>query len=227
MLLATLVVAALLSLLRFPAIEFLAPLVEIVVDIIHTDEPVAEIAPVPVTVTEPALQTEVPVTEAVPALETITEIAPQAEELAEESAAASGAVVDRSVDWETEKIIAVQNAIDEMEKTVSVNPNFDARRREAAIKFRPSEAPVKKEIWDYVEKDQIGRTILRDGNFYRVLDDPSAINRYAFETFDKYMVYWTYTKYVPKELPWVQEIRDSHAYLREREDRRNGIFKQD
>ena len=227
MLLATLIVAALLSLLRFPTIEFLGPLVDIVVDIIHTDEPVAEIAPVQEAITEPVVQTEVPVSEVVPALETVTETAPPAEELVEESAAISGAVVDQSVDWETEKTIAVQNAIDEMEKIVSVNPNFDARRRGAAIKFRPSEAPVKKEIWDYVEKDQIGRNILRYGNFYRVLDDPSAVNQYAFKTFEQYMVYWTYRKYVPKELPWVQKIRDSHAYLRVREDRRNGIFKED
>lgn len=227
MLLATLLVAALLSVLRFPTVEILSPLVELVVDIVHVDEPATEIAPVQEAVVETTPQTEDPVAEIAPALATAEEAVPQTEDPPAEAQATSVAVAELSVDWETEKVDAVQNAIDEMEKTVSVNPKFDERRREAAVKFRPSEAPVRKEIWDNVEKDQMGRTILRNGNCYRVIDDPSVANRWAFENFDQYITYCTYRKYVGKELPWVDEVRARHAYLREREDRRNGIFKQD
>lgn len=224
MLLATLLVAALLSLLRFPTVEILAPLAELVVDIVNNEEPVEITAPVPEVLVEPVSATEDLVSEIAPAQEIVEETSPPIEDSQAELQAAAAAVAEQSVDWETEKLDAVQNTVDEMEKIVSVNPNFDERRREAAVKFRPSEAPVKKEIWENVEKDVLGRTILRSGDCFRVIDDPSVANRWAFENFDQYITYCTYRKYIGKELPWVDEVRARHAYLRRREDRRNGIL---
>ena len=222
MFLATLMVAAILSVLRFPSIDLLSPLMDIVVDIVNIDTPDTDVAPVTETVSDSVPQPVAPVAE--PDLQRIGDPSPSIEESSAEPQATPATVVESLVDWETEMEKAVQDAVDQMEKTVSVNPNFDERRRVAAIKFRPSEAPIKREIWDNVEKDQAGRTILRHGDFFRVLDDPRLFNRDAFETFEQYMVFWTYRKYVPKELPWVEEIRETHAYLRIREDRRNGIF---
>ena len=224
MVVATLLVATLLSVLRFPTFDLLSPLMEIVVNIVNVDTPEADVASVPESVSDPVPQTVEPTVEPEPVLQRIEKPSSPTAESPAESQITPTAVAQLSVDWETEKAQAVQDAVDEMERTVSVNPNFDQLRKEAAIKFRASRAPVKKEIWDNVEKDQIGRTILRHGDFYRVLDDPSLSNRDAFETFEQYMVFWTYRKYVPKELPWVEEIRDTHAYLRRQEDRRNGIF---
>lgn len=116
----------------------------------------------------------------------------------------------------------VKEIIANPQKKYAVNPPFDEKRRIAAIKFRPSEAPVKREIWDNAEKDQLGRTILRDGNRFRILDDPSGVNRDIFETYEQYMVFFTFpfSKAAPKELPWVNEVREQFAYLRLREEQR-------
>jgi hypothetical protein len=125
-------------------------------------------------------------------------------------------------DWHEFGTGIVRERIANPEKQYTVNPPFDEKRRVAAIKFRPSEAPIKREIWENVEKDQLGRTILRDGNCFRVLDDPSGVNREIFETFDQHMIYCSLSlaKAPPKELPWVNEIREQYAYLRLREEQR-------
>ena len=229
---ATLMVAAILSVTRFPTIDLLSPLSEIIVDIVSVDPPITENALVP------ELRPAETFAEPVPETRAIAEPAPPAAEVPVEAQTTPAAISEspavsestpdiatgQAVDWETEMIIAVLNAVDQMERPFTVNPNFDALRREAAIRFRPSEAPIKKEIWDYVEKDQAGRSVLRFGNFYQVLDDPRLFNRDAFMTFERHMVFATYRKYIPKELPWVKEVRNNHAYLRIQEDRRNGIF---
>lgn len=219
MLVATFLVAAVLSVLRFPTVEFLAPIMELVVDIVRVDAPKPEQAQVEQTISEP-----VPLAEAEPELQIVEELLPATESAATESQVVPAAVAELSIEWEAEKQKAVQDAVDEMERTFSVNPNFDQLRKEAAVKFRASRAPVKKEIWDNVEKDVLGRTILRSGDCFRVIDDPSVINQWAFANFDQYITYCTYRKYIGHNLPWVEEILDTHAYLRVREDRRNGIF---
>jgi hypothetical protein len=222
MLLATLLVAAVLSVLRFPTIDFLAPVMELVVDIVRDEPAKPELVSVPQP--EPAPLTEEPLTDVEPALQTTANPVTVSEDLAVESQSTPAAVAELSIEWEVEKQKAVQRAVDEMERTVSVNPNFDQLRKEAAVKFRASRAPVRKEIWENVEKDVLGRTILRSGDCFRVLDDPSVINQWTFANFDQFITYCTYHKYIGHDLPWVQEIFDTHAYLREREDRRNGIF---
>ena len=224
MLVATFLVAAVLSVLRFPTVEFLTPIMELVVDIVRVDTPKPELAPVEQTISEPVPQTEAPLAEAVPELQIVEELLPETENAATESQDVPAAVAELSIEWEAEKLKAVQDAVDEMERTFSVNPNFDQLRKEAAVKFRASRAPVKKEIWDNVEKDVLGRTLLRSGDCFRVIDDPSVINQWAFANFDQYITYCTYRKYIGHDLPWVQEIIDTHEYLRVREDRRNGIF---
>ena len=92
-------------------------------------------------------------------------------------------------DWQALKDAAVTRVLQESARTVSLHPQLDEKRRLAAVKYRPSRAPAKKEIWDNVEKDQFGRTLLWHENCYRVLDDPSAVNREIFETFTQYMVF--------------------------------------
>lgn len=227
MLFATLIVAAILSVLHFPTIDVLAPISELLVNIVDVNPPVEESATANDDAVEPDPEIDEPLIEPEPATKTVANVVPATGETVAESSSITPAEAKQAVEWEKQKADAVQAAIDALENVASVNPNFDERRREAAIKFRPSEAPAKTEIWDNVEKDQMGRTILRNGNCYRVIDDPSVINRWAFENFDQYITYCTYQKYVGHELPWVEDIRDRHAYLRERQERRNGIFKSD
>ena len=229
LLVATLLVVGILSVVRFPTIDQFFPLMEIAVDIVNVNEPAEEVAPLPETTIEPLPQTLEPIAEPAPAElsaveQVVEESPPPVAEPAVEFQSIPNAVVELPVDWELEKAQAVKDAIDALERVVSVNPNFDQLRKEAAVKFRASRAPVKKELRDYVEKDQAGRTIYQYGNTYMVLDDPRLFNRDAFETYGQYMVYVTYSKHIPKELPWVKEIRKNYAYLRIQEDRRNGIF---
>ena len=165
MFVATLLVIGILSVVRFPTIDLLFPLMEIVVDIVNVNEPVEEAAPLPETVVEPLPQTVEPIAEPVPAepvpAEQAVEEAPTpVAEPAAEAQPIPNAVVTLSIDWEFEKVQAVKDAIDALERVASVNPNFDQLRKEAAVKFRASRAPVKNEPWDYVDKDQAGRTIL-------------------------------------------------------------------
>jgi hypothetical protein len=107
----------------------------------------------------------------------------------------------------------VQRFVNEQQKTYSLNPVQDELRRQAAEKFRPSRAPVKKEIWENVEVDQLGRKILVSGDCHRVVDDPGATRQDAFREFHQFIVFCSKYKRTPKELPWVEEVRERYAYL--------------
>ncbi|MGI9203480.1 MAG: hypothetical protein ACR2Q3_05700 [Woeseiaceae bacterium] len=223
LLVATVFVAGLLSMMRLPEFRILNPLVELIVDITRYEDPSVqvELAPEEMPVRREASevavdQTSLPV-----------ESAPDVGEIVEEQVAESAAqaiIAERSFDWEAAKTDAVQSAVDDLGESLRANPSFDEQRAVAAVKFRASEAPVKKEIWENVEKDELGRTLLRKGDCYRVLDDPSAVNRWAFENFGQYITYCTNRKYVGKDLAWVKDIHQRFAYLRNRMDRRDGIF---
>lgn len=204
MLLAALVVAGVLSLLRLPAPGQFAPLLELVIEIVRT-QPEAEREPQLLPPTPQPL--EAPVQE--PPIVKPAEVAPSEE----------AAVQTEPTDWEVLRDEAIKAVLDaaERERNYSVNPGFEKARREAAVRFRASVAPEKRHIWDNVEKDQLGRTILRDGNCFRVLDDPNATNRWAFENFDQYIVYcdFVFGGGKGKELPWVEIIRERYPYLRD------------
>ena len=207
MVLAATMLAGILSLVRLPSPGQFFPLLELVVEITRNEadarpEPVPEVRPE----TLPAEPTPQPLQEQ-----------PAAEPLTETAAIESLPTPHPPIDWETLRDEAVQAAIDEAEKIYSVNPVFDRARREAAVRFRASVAPDQTFIWDNIEKDQLGRTILRDGSCFKVLDDPSVANRYAFETFDQYMVYceFSFAQKKGRNLPWVEEIRQRYPYLRD------------
>ncbi|MDH4072761.1 MAG: hypothetical protein OEV41_06625 [Gammaproteobacteria bacterium] len=202
-----LLLAAMLSLVRLPAPLPFVPLLELVVELARPALPPERVEPpqppVPQTVAE--ITPEPVVTEPAPA------------------AAASDAPVDEGgpVDWEAIEVAAIKAVLDaaEREANYSINPPLARARREASVRFRASLAPGAVNAWDDVEKDQLGRTILRlgDGNCFQVLDDPSGVNRWAFETFDKHVVYcdFYFGGKQGRELPWVQLIRERYPYLRD------------
>ena len=121
--------------------------------------------------------------------------------------------VPASRDWysQMERIVKSDAASDQ--RMYSVNPVFDEKRRRAALQFRPSRAPVEKPIWENVETDQMGRKILVSGDCHRVIDEPSAARYEEFRTFHQYITFCSKFKRQPKELPWVDDIRDRHVYL--------------
>lgn len=210
MVLAAVMLAGILSLVRLPPPGEIGPLLELVVELTRPQpvaEPEPEVAPPPplpelVEEQQPATTVPEPVTESLPV---------------EEQASGEGAAID----WDIERDEAIKAVLDAIarDENYSVNPRFEAARREARVRFRASLAPEAVNAWDNVEKDQIGRTILRlgDGNCFQVLDDPSAVNRWAFETFDKNFVYcdFYFGGKKGKDLPWVEIIRERYPYLRD------------
>jgi hypothetical protein len=206
MLVSAAALTAALSLFRMPSPAEIAPLIELVVELV---------GPTPIAETEvlPLPPETVPVEEemAPPFVpETRTESIPAGDTAAGE---------DEAVDWEIAREEAIREVLDaaEKEQAYAVNPPFERARQEAAVRFRASVAPEARHIWDNVEKDQLGRTILRDGNCFRVLNDPSAVNRWAFENFDQFVVYCdlSFGAREGKELPWVDIIRERYPYLRD------------
>jgi hypothetical protein len=214
MVLAALILAGILSLVRLPPAANIGPLLELVVELTRPaplEEPEPEVLPpppLPEIVEEQTPPSTVPETMPEPASETPA---------VEEQATGEGAAID----WEVERDEAIKIVLDALEKeaSYSVNPPFERARREASVRFRASLAPEAVNAWDQVETDQIGRTILRlgDGNCFQVLDDPSVVNRWAFETFDSNMVYceFFFGGKKGKELPWVEIIRERYPYLRD------------
>jgi len=210
MVLAALVLAGILSLVKFPAPGEIAPLFELVVELTRPQplvEPEPEILPpppLPDIIDQQQPQTTVP--------EPLAESPP-----AEEQASGEGTAID----WDIERDKAIKEVLDAIarEENYSVNPRFEAARREARVRFRASLAPDAVNAWDNVEKDQIGRTILRlgDGNCFAILDDPSAVNRWAFETFQRNTVYCDFYFGGKKgeDLPWVEIVRERYPYLRD------------
>ncbi len=210
MVLAAVMLAGILSLVRLPAAGEFGPILELVVELTQP-QPVVEpepdiLPPPPVTevVEEPQPSTTIP--------ESLSESPP-----AEEQAAGK----DAAIDWEFERDKAIKEVLDSIarEEAYSVNPRFEAARREARLRFRASLAPEVLNAWDNVERDQLGRTILRlgDGNCFAILDDPSAVNRWAFETYQRNMVYcdFFFGGTQGKDLPWVEIIRERYPYLRD------------
>lgn len=176
------------------------------------DEPVSELKvrllpPESVPEIEPALQIE-PAPLAQEALEELPEPV--------EPSVATPPITDEPPqprDWYTDVDDVVKATVASRQKVPSPNPAFDAKRREATVKFAPSRAPQKRPIWENVERDQLGRRILVSGDCYRVVDDPSAVNNEMFRMFQQYMVYCTKQGSSPQELPWVDAIRDRYDYL--------------
>jgi hypothetical protein len=139
-----------------------------------------------------------------------TEIVPQELAKATDSEATAGT----EVDWyaELERVsaeIAAQAA-----EPNSVNPHFEELRRVARLRYGKPQNDPPRPIWENVETDYLGRTILRDGDCFRIIDDPAVGNRYVFENFQQYMVYCTYQPSKPRDLPWVKEIQSRYGYLR-------------
>lgn len=211
MVLAAFMLAGILSLVQLPAPSQIGPLLELVVELTR---PVAEPEPEVV----PPLLPEVVEEQTPPSTMPQTVPDPAAESPAvEEQATGEGAAID----WEVERDEAIREVLDALERAAaySVNPPFERARREASVRFRASLAPDAINAWDRVEKDQIGRTILRlgDGSCFQVLDDPSGVNQWAFETFDSKMVFceFYFGGKKGKELPWVEIIRERYPYLRD------------
>ena len=211
MLVSAVALAAALSLFRFPPPAAVGPLLELVVELTRP-QPDADAVPESEPVT-PALPEAPPDDRSAPP--DVSEAMPDSTADGVTEASDDG----EPIDWEASRDEAIRQVLDAAarEQSYTVNPPFERAREEAAVRFRASLAPDEQHIWDNVEKDQLGRTILRDGSCFRVLNDPSAVNRWAFENFDQFVVYcdFSFGGKEGRELPWVDIIRERYPYLRD------------
>lgn len=198
MLFATGVVVALLSLVRMPVAPDLAPITELLVNLIK-DVPNPRIKERPRDMPPP----DIPAEER--SIEPAREAAPARSRETEPVSAR---------DWDTVTEAAVNDYLDGLEVPPSPNPVLDATRRAFGDRYQPPTIERPKPIWENAEPDQLGRTVLRSGDCYRVIADPNVGSQYQFETFDQHIVMCTYQKRLPEELPWVAEIRERYHYLK-------------
>ena len=201
--------------MRYPVAEISLNLVDLLVRIVDEDtKPPEQVAE--------SIQPE-PISEPLPPPEIAEPLSdpPSRAEPDQENGAEGVEDPESWTDWRAIGEAVVNEIVDSEAKSIGVNPAFDEKRAVAAVKFRPSEAPEKKYIWDNVEKDYLGRTILRDGDCYRVLDDPSAVYRDVFENFTQFMTFCEGGGSGGVELPWVADVRANHAYLQRRLDSRS------
>lgn len=188
---ASIIVLGALAVLRLPVVELSLPMTELIVRIlVEETEQLAE---------QPFVdETPMPV-EATPDL-TSANAAPIPSPVITEPR--------DSTDWHALVPEAARAANDARPREYSVNPGFDEKRRVAAQQFAPSQAPVERPIWENVERDTMGRTLLRSGNCYRVINDPNAGSREAFLIFGQFMATCERPSDPPRALPWVSELQN-------------------
>ena len=160
-----------------------------------------------------------PEKQAAPPTETVPSSVPEQRtapvpSVAEEADLTQAPVREAPIDWQGALERASADVVARSAETPSLHPEFDELRRIAAVRYAKPETGKPPPIWEHVEKDPYGRTVVRLGNCYKVLDDPNVGNRYAFETFEKTMTSCNLSNPKPKNLPWVEEIRARYAYLR-------------
>lgn len=187
-------ITTVLLVLRFPVVDEARPFTELLVRIL-VDEVESVVQP-----SEPE-----------PVVEDSVEELPTT--VLEESTAAAPDESTPATDWYAQIPALVTAMPNDEEPRYSVNPVFDEKRRRAAQQFRPSKAVRPKPIWENVEKDTLGRTVLQSGNCYRVLDDPNVGSRDAFLIFGQFMSTCFSHKEAPQELPWVKEIQSRRGGL--------------
>ena len=200
MLLATFIVAGVLSVIRVPVMPVWSPVVELLVRIVQ-EQPAAETATpqtLPPTATSP----------------------PDARDRVVEPRPTTGreALEERQpeTDWDAAGDRAVQEYLDSQIETYGYfNPDLADKRRRLAERYQPRTQAAPQPIWENIEKDTLGRSVLRSGDCFKVLDDPNVGSHDAFEAFGQFMLQCTYQRRYPRNLPWVADIVQRYEYLRD------------
>jgi hypothetical protein len=187
---ASLIVVGALLIVRLPVIEQSLPVTELIVRILVDD--VAQVV-------------ESPFVEDVVMPEPTPEAASEAVVETIEPATSETQV---PTDWYAKIPEAVEAYETSKPREYHINPAFEERRRQAAEQFYPSRAPVERPIWENVEKDTLGRTILVSGNCHRVIDDPNVGSREKFLTFDQFFVFCSNPRRKPQKLGFVDEVKN-------------------
>lgn len=203
-LLAAAIVALVLILVRMPVTAPFEPVVDLVVRIIQpeTETPSEAAAPEAAAQSEPAAaepaQTRA---EPGPVIQTPDAVVP--------------AAPNQSIDLDAMREDAVQQYLERTEEQAwAFDPRVDDLRREGRLRYQPPTIDRPGPILENVEQDQLGRTVLRDGDCWKVIDDPNVGSQYQFQEFGQYLTMCTYQPRAPRELPWVETIREQYDYLK-------------
>ncbi len=203
--LAAAIVAAVLALVRLPTFPPLAPVIDLVVRIVQPEqerpaEAVSESAPAE-SIEEPATAEPAPA-------------GPEQGSLVQAPVGLVPAAPSEGVDWDAMREGAVQQYLDRSEEAPwAFDPRVDELRREGRLRYQPPAIDRPGPIWENVERDQLGRTVLRDGDCWKVIDDPNVGSQYQFQEFGQYLTMCSFQPRAPQELPWVDTIRERYDYL--------------
>ena len=126
-------------------------------------------------------------------------------------------VPTQSVDWQEQISTSARATVAALQADDSLHPGVAEAKRLAAINFAPSRAPVKKPIWENVETDQMGRKVLRSGNCYTVLEDWRATYQDIHRDLGQYIKHCDGVDGPVIDVKWVEDIRQNYAYLRHKD----------
>lgn len=129
--------------------------------------------------------------------------------------APTGRSAEAPVDWYAALERAAARTVEHSAEDESLHPEFDELRRIAALRYGPPQTsrPAAPQT---VEKDIYGRTLLRRGNCFQVLEDTSAVNREVMETFGSPLqCAFGFGGKRGRNLPWVEPIRAKYNHLRD------------
>jgi len=196
MLFATGIVAALLSVVRMPVAPNLAPITELLVNLIR-ESPQTRPEERPRETPPP----DIPAEEH--SIEPASDVAPP-----------RGIAPAPATDWDAVSEAAISAYLDGLAAPPSPNPVLDAKRRAFGDRYQPPTRAPPRPNWANPAPDQLGRTVLRSGDCYRVIADPNVGSQDKFLTFDQHIVMCTFYRRPPEELPWVAEIRERYHYLK-------------
>lgn len=124
---------------------------------------------------------------------------------------------EREVDWYAELRDAATDESNFVEEKIYMG-DFGERLQAAAQRYYASPETGRRPIWENIEKDQLGRSVLWHGDCYRVLNDPNVMNLYVFETFTQHLIFCQKPYEVARNLPWVQDVVAKNSYLQDDSD---------
>ena len=203
-LLAAAIVAVALALIRIPSLPPFVPVMDLVVRLVQPEAQRSEEAAASETTSsaEPApAEPSRSRAEPGPVVQTPDAVVP--------------AAPDQTLDIDTLREDAVQQYLERTEDQAwAFDPRVDELRREGRLRYQPPTIEQPGPIWENVEQDQLGRTILRDGDCWKVVDDPNVGSQYQFQEFGQYLTMCTFQPRAPQELPWVATIREQYDYLK-------------
>ncbi len=205
-LLAAAIVALVLALVRMPALPSFVPVMEVMVRIVQSDETRKP---------EESSASSASPSSAEPAEAEPTRSRAEPGPVIQTPDAVVPTAPSQALDLDALREETVQQYLERTEEEAwAFDPRVDELRREGRLRYQPPTIDRPGPVWENVEQDQLGRTVLRDGDCWKVVDDPNVGSQYQFREFGQYLTMCSFYRRPPRELPWVETIRERYDYLK-------------